>query len=70
MGTDDEKQQGCIEFGRPINYVSSGNNPQFHVLRPKEGMVVLFPAYFYHRTIPFDTDDTRFTVAFDLIPLS
>lgn len=69
MENETQNSQGCIEFGRPINYVDSGNNPKFHILRPKEGMVVLFPAYFYHRTIPFETDDTRFTIAFDLIAL-
>jgi hypothetical protein len=28
-------------------------------------MLVLFPSYFYHRTIPFDSDHERVTIAFD-----
>jgi hypothetical protein len=29
---------------------------------------VLFPSYMWHGTTPFTTDETRMTVAFDLVP--
>ena len=70
MKTDNEKWEGCIEFGRPRNYVDDGNSPEFHLVRPREGLMILFPSYFYHQTVPFETDGARFTVSFDLIPLS
>lgn len=38
------------------------------LIRPEEGLMVLFPSYFYHGTIPFETDETRISVAFDLMP--
>lgn len=69
MATENEKREGWIEFGRTKNHVDRGNDPAFHLVQPAEGKIVLFPSYMYHRTIPFDSDDTRFTVAFDLIPL-
>jgi hypothetical protein len=37
--------------------------------QPYEGMVVLFPSYFYHRTEPFISDDKRISIAFDIVPL-
>ena len=69
MEMENEKREGWIEFGRPINYAYNENSPEFHFVRPQEGLMILFPSYLYHQTIPFESDDTRFTVAFDLIPL-
>jgi hypothetical protein len=37
-------------------------------LRPAEGLWVLFHAYF-SRTVPFDAEGTRISVAFDLMPV-
>jgi hypothetical protein len=34
-------------------------------IKPREGMIVLFPSYFYHRTIPFESAEERITLAFD-----
>ncbi|MAP38064.1 MAG: hypothetical protein CL879_00410, partial [Dehalococcoidia bacterium] len=70
MRTENTKQEGCIEFGRPENYIDNQNGPDFRVVYPQEGTMILFPSYFYHRTIPFNADDTRFTVSFDIVPLS
>ena len=70
METENKKREGWIEFGRPKNYVDNGSSPEFHFIRPHEGMMILFPSYFYHRTIPFEADDIRFTVSFDIVPSS
>jgi hypothetical protein len=37
------------------------------LIQLEEGLMVLFPSYFYHGTIPFETDETRISVAFDLM---
>jgi tetratricopeptide (TPR) repeat protein len=37
-------------------------------VRPEVGMLVLFPSYLYHGTIPFAGDAFRTTVAFDIVP--
>ena len=36
-------------------------------IQPEPGLMILFPSYFYHHTIPFHTDETRISIAFDLI---
>jgi hypothetical protein len=36
---------------------------------PYEGLMVLFPSYFYHRTIPFEGDSARISLAFDVVAL-
>jgi uncharacterized protein (TIGR02466 family) len=38
------------------------------MVQPREGMLVLFPSYMFHGTTPFDTDEERLTVAFDVVP--
>ena len=37
-------------------------------VEPVPGTLVLFPAYFYHRTIPFAADGRRISIAFDVMP--
>ena len=66
----DDQGEGYIEFGRPSNHVATQQDPNFHLLQPSEGQIVLFPSYFYHQTIPFKSHETRFTIAFDVIPES
>jgi hypothetical protein len=36
------------------------------MIRPEEGLMLLFPSYMYHRTIPFAGDGTRISIAFDV----
>jgi hypothetical protein len=38
------------------------------IIRPEPGMLVLFPSYFWHGTVPFTTGPFRMTVAFDVVP--
>ena len=63
-------QAGWIEFGRPQDHPMSKAEPQLRSYQPHEGMVVLFPSYFYHRTEPFESQDQRISIAFDIVPLS
>jgi hypothetical protein len=39
------------------------------LVRPEEGLMLLFPSYFYHRIRPFDSSGVRVSVAFDVKPL-
>ncbi len=60
-------QDGCLAFGEP----SIATNPPLHaqhVVRPEPGRLVLFPSYFWHGTVPFHSEKTRLTVAFDVVP--
>ena len=60
---------GWIEFGGPIHRLESKDKPPVHLVRPEEGMMVLFPSYFGHQTLPVTTsDEKRVSIAFDLRP--
>ena len=63
-----ESKAGWIEFGRPGDNYCCKAEPETHLVRPEEGLLILFPSYIYHRTIPFETSETRISLAFDLIP--
>jgi len=60
-------RQGWIRFGRPP-FVTEPPMEAAHYVRPKPGRLVLFPSYMWHGTVPFTTDETRLTVAFDAVP--
>ena len=58
---------GCLAFGEP-GIVPSPPLHAPHVVRPEPGMLVLFPSYVWHGTVPFHGDRARLTVAFDAVP--
>ena len=60
--------QGCIEFGRPPDAFRCDDRHPVRLIRPQEGMLVVFPSYFFHRTIPYEAEEARISVAFDLGP--
>jgi len=60
-------REGWIRFGKPPVPTSPPLEAEHHV-RPEPGRLVLFPSYMWHGTVPFTTDETRMTVAFDLVP--
>lgn len=68
MHTSTAKQDGWIEFGRPLRELTGELEPAVKTLRPEEGALVLFPSYFYHQTIPFESPEQRICIAFDAVP--
>jgi len=64
-----EGPAGWLEFGPPDRDFPSRLTPPVHRIRPEEGLVVIFPSYLYHHTIPFDQGGTRISVAFDVVPV-
>lgn len=62
------EQDGWIEFGRPLRELTGASQPRVKTLRPEEGGLVLFPSYFYHQTIPFESPEQRICIAFDAVP--
>ena len=67
INADDLGHSGWIEFGRPPDNFSINDEPLIKLIRPEEGLMLLFPSYFYHRTIPYNSDDTRISIAFDIL---
>jgi hypothetical protein len=60
-------EDGVLTFGQPSIPTSPALGPE-HMVRPRVGMLVLFPSYFWHGTVPFSGDQARLTVAFDAVP--
>ena len=58
---------GCLAFGQPSILTTPPLHAQ-HLVRPEAGRLVLFPSYVWHGTVPFHSEQTRLTVAFDVVP--
>jgi uncharacterized protein (TIGR02466 family) len=64
-----EEMAGAIEFGLPEVHNRGERRHELRQILPYEGLMVLFPSYFYHRTIPFEGDSARISLAFDVVVL-
>lgn len=56
----DRSRQGYLLFSQP-----ESNSRRY--VQPTEGLIVLFPSYFYHETLPLKYDEQRICVAFDVV---
>ncbi len=65
--SDDRSREGILTFGEPGVRTTPPLASEYS-LRPQVGMLVLFPSYFWHGTVPFRSDQARLTVAFDAVP--
>lgn len=62
-----EAHAGWIEFGRPGLAIPCKAAPEVRGIQPEEGLLVLFPSYFYHHTVPYEADAQRISIAFDVL---
>lgn len=60
-------RQGWIKFGEPGVPTRPTLGPE-HFVRPEPGLLVLFPSYMWHGTVPFTSQESRMTIAFDVVP--
>jgi tetratricopeptide (TPR) repeat protein len=67
ISSEDPTHAGWIEFGRPGPLIPDTGGLSFQFVQPKEGIIVLFPSYLYHRTIPFFSGQPRVCIAFDVL---
>jgi hypothetical protein len=65
--SDAQTPDGILTFGEPSIATTPPLTAEYSV-RPSVGMLVLFPSYFWHGTVPFRSDQPRLTVAFDAVP--
>ncbi len=65
--TDVPEQEGALALGRPGLDTPEPLEAE-RVVTPAEGLLALFPSYFWHGTLPFHSADARVTVAFDAVP--
>lgn len=64
---DARSREGVLTFAEPGIVTAPALHAE-HEVRPEAGMLVLFPSYFWHGTVPFSGNHTRLTVAFDAVP--
>ena len=67
IGASEEDPSGWIEFGQPQDLYQVRETPPLKLFQPKEGMLILFPSYFFHRTVPTGSQDLRVSIAFDVM---
>jgi len=59
-------REGWLKFGEPGPRTSPALEAD-HLVQPRPGMLVLFPSYLWHGTVPFASDEKRLTCAFDIV---
>lgn len=61
--------EGWLGFGQP-GLPTSPALAHEYLVRPEPGLLVLFPSWMWHGTLPFrgEPKDSRLTIAFDLLP--
>ena len=59
---------GWIEFGQPPEHYHATTAPQLELIQPRAGLLLFFPSYFYHRTVPYSGSGIRVSIAFDVLP--
>ena len=67
--SDVDRKEGWFTLGDPPFDVP-WNDKVRRYIQPREGMLVLFPSYFYHATVPFEGSHARTTIAFDVAPIA
>ncbi|MDH4023777.1 MAG: 2OG-Fe(II) oxygenase family protein, partial [Gammaproteobacteria bacterium] len=60
---------GALEFGQLPARVIHTREPERRIVAPVAGRLVVFPSYFYHRTLPFVSGEQRISIAFDVMPM-
>jgi uncharacterized protein (TIGR02466 family) len=64
---DQPDRAGWLRLGRP----GISTTPALladHFIKPEPGLLVLFPAYMWHGVEPFESEQPRLAVAFDIVP--
>lgn len=64
---ESDEHGGGLKLGEPDIDIGEHGAAR-RLVRPATGRLVLFPSYMWHGTIPFDADEPRMTVAFDVVP--
>lgn len=64
----DPTHAGWIEFGRPHPSIPEPAAQRIRLIQPEEGLLILFPSFVFHRTLPNPATDERISFSFDLYP--
>jgi len=67
MSASQTSNQGALAFGKPELDTPEKLDAD-KIVTPAEGILALFPSYFWHGTLPFKSEEPRVVVAFDALP--
>ena len=59
--------QGGLKFGES-RFKLGDKDRAARIVAPAVGKLVLFPSYYWHGTVPFQSSDVRLAIAFDVTP--
>ena len=69
VSTKRNSSQGWLELNASSQFIKgSANINHLKRVKPTNGMLILFPSWLYHRTVPTSTKKARYSLAFDLAP--
>ncbi len=61
---------GAIEFGEPPARVAARVPPERRRIAAAPGRLLVFPSWYWHRTLPFRQPGERISLAFDVVPVA
>ncbi len=64
---DEAGKQGWFKLGESNLALGERDCPE-RLIKPEVGLLVLFPSFYWHGTVPFTAPEDRLTVAFDVVP--
>lgn len=69
MDAGRDERAGWLEFGRPSAELPDVPESALRWVEPEEGLLMLFPSYLFHRTLPFRGEGERISLSFDVEPV-
>jgi len=66
----EDEAAGSILFASPDSESGQKDSGGTKLIQPAPGQLLLFPAYFYHRTLPLTQFGNRISIMFELYPTS
>ena len=66
MDSGDNPMAGFFEIGRFDPEMEPRSSSDSVFVRPRPGQLVVFPSYYFHRTVPFESKHERISIAFDV----
>ena len=70
VGSAGAGEAGFIKFGPPqadAAEAEAADTPLVTSFKPEPGLILLFPSYYWHYTIPFESSEDRICIAFDVV---
>lgn len=67
---ENNSEAGHLNFETCFSSKLDMKNSDKYQVKPQAGLLVIFPSYFWHSTIPFIGDSERICISFNMVPVS